>query len=165
MSLNIIYIAGISLKIWGETVPNNSFVDLDDILYRAKIDGFREDPSNANATLHDQALLCVTDLEDCCDVPRTIRGDWYYPDGNRIPFDIGCGGSRTFRRNRGPNEVRNGRQFYGSVRLFRRWSRPPQKGRFRCELSSAADPNVNQTLYANIGKIYTIVHTHYIITE
>ena len=151
-----IYTAGVSLKVWGETIPNNSFVDLDDILYRADVDGFREDPSNANATLHDQALLCVTDLEDCCDMPRTVRGDWYYPNGKRIAYDTvaQCSGSWSpiiFRRNRGPNEIRNGRQFYGSVRLFRRWSRPPQKGRFRCELPSAADPSVNQTLYANIG--------------
>ena len=21
------------------------------------------------------ALMCVTDLEDCCDAPRTVRGD------------------------------------------------------------------------------------------
>jgi hypothetical protein len=128
-------------------------VDIDDILYRADIDGFRENPSNANATLHDQALLCVTDLEDCCDAPRTVHGDWYYPDGNRIAFDTQCGRSTTFRRNRGPNEVINGRQFYGSVRLFRRYSNPPERGRFRCELPSAADPNVNQILYVNIGKI------------
>ncbi len=128
-------------------------MDLDDILYRASVDGFREDPSNTNATLHNQALLCVTDLEDCCDVPRTVHGDWYYPDGSIIAFDTGCSRSRTFRRNRGPNEVINGWQFYGSVRLFRRWSSPPGRGRFRCELPSAADPNVNQTLYANIGKI------------
>ena len=130
-------------------------MDLDDILYRADIDGLREVPSNSNATLLDQALLCVTDLEDCCDVPRTVHGDWYYPDGNRIAFDTQCGGSANsiFLINRDPNEVRNGRQFYGSVSLFRRWSSPPGRGRFRCDLPSAADPNVNQTLYANIGKI------------
>ena len=128
-------------------------MDVDDILYRADIDGFREDPSNANATLHDQALLCVTDLEDCCDVPRTVHGDWYYPSGNIIAFDIQCGRTgATFRKNRGPNEVIDGRQFYGSVRLFRRWGRQPGKGRFRCELPSAANPNINQTLYANVGK-------------
>ena len=127
-------------------------MDIDDVLYRAPVDEFREDPSNANATLHDQALLCVTDLEDCCDVPHTVRGDWYYPDGRIIDFDVPCH-RRTFRRNRGPNEVVNGRKFYGSVRLFRQWSNPPGRGHFRCELPSAADPNVNQTLYANIGKI------------
>ena len=127
-------------------------MDIDDVLYRAPIDGFREDPSNANATLHDQALLCVTDLEDCCNLPHMVRGDWYYPDGRIIDFDVPCDGG-TFRRNRGPNEVVNGRKFYGSVRLFYRWSNPPGRGRFRCELPSAADPNANQTLYANIGRI------------
>ena len=48
----------------------------------------------------------------------------------------------------------NGRtQIYGSVRLFRRFGLPPGRGRFRCELPNAADQNVNQTLYANIGEI------------
>ena len=118
-------------------------MDLDDILYRTPDD---PEPTNANG-LHDQALLCVTDLVDCCDAPRTVRGEWYYPDGRRVEFDA------TFRRNRGPNELSNGQQFYGSVRLFRRWSRPSERGQFHCELPSAADPNVTQTLYANIGEL------------
>ena len=67
-------------------------MDIDDVLYRSPIDRFREDPSNANATLHDQALLCVTDLEDCCDVPHTVRCDWYYPERQIIDFDVPCGG-------------------------------------------------------------------------
>ena len=58
----------------------------------------------------------------------------------------------TFQANRGPNEIISGRQFYGSVRLFRYFSRPPGNGRFQCELPSAADPNANHTLYANIGR-------------
>ena len=58
----------------------------------------------------------------------------------------------AFQANRGPNEIINGRQFYGSVRLFRHYSRPPGRGRFQCELPSAADPNANQILYANIGR-------------
>ena len=136
---------------FGVTIPNNSLVDVDDVLYRASIDGFRENPTNSNSELHDQALLCVTDLEDCCDAPHTVRGDWYYPDGRMVTFNPSA--SETFRSNRGPNEVINGRQFYGSVRLFRRYSRPPERGRFRCELPSAADPSVNQTLYANIGEL------------
>ena len=98
----------------------------------------------------------MTDLEDCCDAPRTVRGDWYYPDGTVLPssgpdYSI-ADGSASFLKNRGPNEVRNGTQFHGSIRLFRRWSESPERGRFRCEIPSAADPNVNQTLYANIGE-------------
>ena len=124
-------------------------MDIDDILYRAPIDGFREDPSNANG-FHDLSLVCVTDLDDCCESPRTVQGDWYYPDGSIVAFDPSA--SITFRSNRGPNEVINGRQFYGSVRLWRRYSKPSGRGRFYCELPSAADPNVTETLYANIGE-------------
>ena len=94
----------------------------------------------------------MTDLEDCCTVPHMTRGGWHYPDGIEVIFDKYGGIATTFRRNRGPNEVINGRQFYGSVRLWRRWSNPPGRGRFRCELPNAANPNINQILYANIGE-------------
>ena len=141
---------GVSLKLWGVTIPNNSFVDIVDILYRAGIDGFREDPTNYNAILHDQALLCVTDLINCCESPP--RGEWYFPNGMIVPFNSHAK-EVTFRQNRGQKESINGRQFHGSVRLFRRWSKPSGRGRFRCELPSAADPNVTQTLYANIGEL------------
>ena len=124
-------------------------MDIDDILYRADIDGFREDPTNGNAILHDQALLCVTDLINCCVSPQ--RGEWHFPNGNIVPFNSSAG-EITFRQNRGQREGINGRQFYGSVRLFRRWSNPSGRGRFRCELPSA-NPNVTQTLYANIGEL------------
>jgi hypothetical protein len=142
---------GVSLKLFGVTILNNSLVDIDDILYRAPLDGFREHPTNDNPELHDQALLCVTDLEDCCNTPHTVRGDWYFPDGNVVPIDSPSWIS-TFQQNRGPNEFVNGRQFYGSVRLFRQWSGPQGRGRFRCELPSAADPNTTDILYANIGE-------------
>ena len=137
---------GVTLQLHGVNIPNNSLVDVDDLLYRSNGD---PDPTNTNG-LHIQTLICVTDLEDCCDSPRTVRGDWYYPDGHAVEFDAE---GRTFRRNRGPNEIINGSRFYGSVRLFYRWSRPPGKGRFHCELPSADNPSVNQILYANIGKL------------
>ena len=135
---------GIFLKLHGAIIPNNSLVDIDDLLYTGSC---CEEPSNARPNLHDQALLCVTDLEDCCESPRTVHGDWHYPDGRTVQYDVW---GSTFRRNRGANEVRDGHQFYGSVRLYRRYNRPPERGRFRCELPNAADPSVNQTLYANI---------------
>ena len=128
------------------TIPNNSLVDINDLLYQGSGD---PEPTNANG-LHNRTLVCVTDLEDCCRSPRTVRGNWYYSDGSAVVAD--AGGS-TFRRNRGANEVLNGQQFYGSVRLFYRWSNPPGKGRFRCELPSANDPSVNQIVYANVGEL------------
>ena len=97
-------------------------MDVNDLLYNTPD---LPEPNNTNG-LHDQALLCVTDLEDCCESPRTVRGEWYYPDGSVVPFDIigdygvTIYGRTTFLKNRGPNEVITGHQFYGSVRLFRR---------------------------------------------
>ena len=106
-------------------------------------------PTNANPELHDQALLCITDLEDCCRSPNTTqRGNWYHPNGTAVEFYTEDTNA-AFQRNRGPNEVRSGRQFYGSVRLWRRWS-PSERGRFYCKLPSAADPSVNQILYVYI---------------
>jgi hypothetical protein len=131
------------------TIPNNSLVDINDLLYRSH---YYPDPTNANG-LHNQTLVCVTDLEDCCDSPRTVRGDWYYFDGGVVGAGAGAW-DRTFLRNRGANEVLNGQQFYGSVRLYYRYSNPPGKGRFRCELPSANDPSVNQFLYADVGELY-----------
>ena len=131
----------------GALIPNNSLVDIDDILYTAPIPCCNEFPSNIRPDLHDQALLCVTDLTDCCESPSSL-GNWYYPNGSTVQFD--AGNVATLLANRGQNVVINGRQFYGSVRLFRRYGRPPGRGRFHCELPSAADPSTNQILYANI---------------
>ena len=151
---------GVSLKLWGVTIPNNSLVDIDDILYRAPINGLGENPTNANG-LHDETLVCVTDLEDCCESPRTVQVDWYYPDGNIVSYNVPDQWAVTFRRNRGPNAVINGQQFYGSVRLFHQWSNPPGRGRFRCELPSAADPKVTQALYVNIGEFKSSYVCHH----
>ena len=124
-------------------------MDIDDVMYTSpQAACCRDLPSNTNP--RDEALLCVTDLMDCCESPHTVRGDWYYPNGTRVEFDPRT--PVTFWANRGPSEEMN-RQVYGSVRLFRRYGLPPGRGRFRCELPNAADPTVNQTLYAIIGEI------------
>jgi hypothetical protein len=122
-------------------------VDFDDVLNIGT--GSSNIPSNRNP--RDGALQCITDLVDCCGTEsgsrvRTERGDWYYPDG-RI---IGFGDGPRFLVNRGPNEVIGEQHFNGSVRLFRRYSDVPERGRFYCELPSAANPSVNQILYVNI---------------
>ena len=109
-------------------------------------------PSNRNTRV--EALKCVTDLVDCCGTEsgtmRTERGDWYLPDGSTVGFDTGS--SIAFQANRGPNEEINGQTVYGSVRLYRRWT-PPERGRFHCELPSAADSNVNQILCVYICEL------------
>jgi hypothetical protein len=149
---------GVSLRFRGAAIPNDSFVDLDDIMYTAPGTVESDLPSNTNP--RDEAVLCVTDLEDCCAAPRTARGDWYFPDGTRVGLDTG--GGAAFQANRGPNEEINGQRVYGSVRLYRRYSYPPGRGRFRCELPNAA--GVYQTLYVIICEFVTrLVHTNNII--
>ena len=53
------------------TIPSDSTVDFDDTLNI----GPGAHPSNTNPM--NSALVCVTDLEDCCAAPRTVHGDWY----------------------------------------------------------------------------------------
>ena len=162
-----VHAVGVSLRLGRETLPSDSFVDFDDTLYIGGGPGPTNRNPDSNGALG-AALECITDLVDCCgtepDTPsgimRTERGDWYFPDGTRVG-EFGAG--TRFMVNRGPNEVINGEQFYGSVRLFKRFSGPPGRGRFRCELPNAANPSVNQTLYVNICELVVIIG--YMITE
>ena len=134
--MHTFFAVGVSLQLNGQTIPNNSLVDLEELLYNP-----RQEPANDNEF---QTLMCVTDLMECCETPAL--GSWYYPNGSRIEVDIRVNDHR-FMSNRGQNEVIRGQQFYGSVRLWRRWT-PPERGIFRCELP---DKNgVNQNLYVNI---------------
>lgn len=135
-------IAGVTLQLQGVRLPNDSLVDIDDIL---------QFPESSNTTpangdeYHNQSLLCLTDLEDCCNDTRQ-QGEWYYPDGDEVTSDtMGA----TFQQNRGEKQLIGDQQFYGSVRLFRRGN-PPKRGLFRCELPSQANPSNNQTIYVNI---------------
>ena len=130
----------------GATIPNDSFVDFDDVL---NIGGGAH-PSNNDL----RALVCLTDLEDCCAAPRTVHGDWYFPDGTTVGS---VGGDSRFLANRGANDGTN----QGSVRLFHRYSSPPGRGRFRCELPSAANPSVNQIIYVNICELIIIIVATY----
>ncbi len=124
-------------------------MDFDDILNIGK--GSSNIPSNRNP--RDAALQCITDLMDCCVAPHE-RGNWYFPNGTRVGEVVNH--ATRFLVNRGQNEdILDGENFNGSVRLFRRFSAVPERGRFYCELPSAADPSVNQTLYVNICKSIT----------
>ena len=128
----------------GQTIPNNSLVNLVDLLYHTND---LNPPTNANG---EQTLMCVTDLVACCETEGL--GNWYFPGGGVII----SGGGNTFQSNRGQNEVINGQQFYGSVRLWLRYT-PPQRGLFRCELPDAN--GVNQSLYVNICEFLMIMQS------
>ena len=55
----------------GETLPNHSYVDL----------------SLVGGSYSGNEVVCHTDLRTCCSGAQgTDRGDWYLPNGDRVPF-------------------------------------------------------------------------------
>ena len=112
----------------GTTYQNNSVVTLENI---------GED---------DDALLCRTDITDCCRPPSgdITLGNWFFPNGTRV---VSSGDQWDFHRTRGRSVVL----------LHRR--RGGEDGIYRCEIpvpqSDAA--GANQTIFigvytANTGK-------------
>ena len=100
LHIHILCAGGISLKLHRVAIPSDSLVDINDILYTApRPPDVNVMPSNFRPDLHDRSLLCKTDLEDCCDSPHSVHGNWYYPDGNMVQFNAG-GLGLTFRANR-----------------------------------------------------------------
>ena len=58
----------------GNTLPNNSYVDFNLV-------GTKHTGSDNNT------VKCHTDLSTCCSRQQgPHRGDWYYPNGTRLPF-------------------------------------------------------------------------------
>ena len=58
------------LTFMGNTIPNHGYVDLNTV---------------RNTSTND--VQCHTDLSTCCSSAQgSDRGDWYFPNGNRLPF-------------------------------------------------------------------------------
>ena len=106
-------------------IVNNSYFDIDDI--GAEGDG--------------AALLCITDLMQCCRGNETdgggALGQWFYPNGTNVSIE---GNKYDFYRNRGRSVVR----------LNRRNSARSPTGLYCCEVPDAT--NTQQRICANIGK-------------
>ena len=63
------------LTITGNNIPNNSYVHLNTVDLKVE-----------NQQLN--TLNCHTDLNTCCSIAQgPDRGDWYFPNGNRLPFN------------------------------------------------------------------------------
>ena len=59
------------LTFMGNNIPNNSYVDFNTV----------------GDTIDTNTVQCHTDLSTCCSGAQgPDRGDWYYPNGNRLPF-------------------------------------------------------------------------------
>ena len=63
------------LSFMGQTLANHSWVDISQV--RNNYDGY-------------YSVQCHTDLSTCCSGAQgSHRGDWYFPDGYRLPFPDG----------------------------------------------------------------------------
>ena len=102
----------------GNTVPNHGYVDLGQVGEYTS--------GNDNNTVQ-----CITDLSTCCtNTEGGHRGDWYFPDGTRLPFfgDIFEG--------RGPERAD----------IRRRNNANSPVGIYRCDIPTNAVHDVNDNL-------------------
>ena len=108
------------------TYQNNSLVSLEDI------------------GVGDEALLCKTDLTVCCNHGGAALGNWFYPNGTRIPSEPKA---VDFYRVRGTMVVLMHRRGGG------------EDGIYRCEIHDSI--GVLQTIYIGVYNTSTgenIVH-------
>lgn len=92
-------------------------------------------------TILNEGLQCITDKMPCCETPPNRVGEWYFPDGMRVPMQ--SVGATSFYRNRRDN---------GAIGLHRINSNViTPTGRFCCEVPDAID--ALQTVCATISNL------------
>ena len=114
----------------GETLPNHGYVNLTLVG-----DPVRNDD--------DHSVQCHTDLSTCCGGDQgPHRGDWYFPNGDRLQFS----------RDDGDIYEARGAQ---RVELRRRNNDNSPSGIYRCDIPTDAvrdynDNSVRETVYAGV---------------
>ena len=113
----------------GEDLPNHSYVNL------TLVGSDDSDPGNT--------VRCITDLDSCCSNSQgNHRGDWYFPNGDRV--QLGSSGDDIF-------EFRGAQQ----VALRRRNNAMSPSGIYRCTIPTVAvhdddDLTVGETVYVGL---------------
>ena len=121
----------------GKNLPNNSYIILDQV-------------GDADST----SVQCHTDLTTCCSMAQGDgRGDWYFPNGEKLPF------SKHFSR-----QVFEHRQ-NKRVDLRRRKNPVTPRGIYRCDMQINSTSNDSwETVYVGLykktkrGKYMTYTH-------
>ena len=114
----------------GNTVPNQGYVDLSLV---------------GNDESGGDSVQCHTDLATCCTSSQGIhRGDWYFPDGTRLPLP----GRGDIFEGRGPERVD----------IRRRNNANSPVGIYRCDIATNAvhsdfDNSLRDTVYVGL---YTV---------
>lgn len=83
----------------------------------------------------ESALFCKTDKKDCCKTAPNRYGEFYYPNGTRVPVELRQYG---FYRNRDTQYIR----------LNRRERTTSPMGKYRCEIPDATGEKKN--IYINL---------------
>ena len=84
------------------------------------------------------ALLCLTNLTACCRPSESAIGNWFFPNGTKVPS---VGRHWGFYRNRGQMVVRMHR------------TRGGEDGIYHCEIPDSV--NVTQTIYIGVYTVRT----------
>ena len=117
--------AGVYLSLSGRSYGDNSYILITDI-----------------GEGNDGALLCFTDLIQCCHgddtSSGTALGGWIFPNGSAVQIRSAGGG---FYRSRGPSVVQ----------LNRRTNATSPIGQFCCEVPDATSTNMR--VCASIGEL------------
>ena len=111
------------LTFMGNNIPNNSYVDFNTV----------------GDTIDTNTVQCHTDLSTCCSMPQgSDRGDWYFPNGNRLPFSYG--GDIVYER----RVAQRVGVFYTSS--------GGTSGIYRCDIETNAvnNNNVRETVYVGL---------------
>ena len=126
----------------GQTLVNHSYVDLS--LVRRDINGsgslVRNGSNNSS-----EIVQCHTDMKNCCSSAQgSYRGDWYFPNGTRLPFP-------------GDGEIFESR---GAQRVYLRYkSGISPSGIYRCDIPTNAvhhtsNNSVRDTVYVGLYQFY-----------
>ena len=112
-----------------QTLANHSYVDLSQV-GRSDITGGGDD------------VQCITDLSTCCTRDQGAhRGDWFFPNGTRLPFPAPNVGTFEDRENR-------------RVDLRRNTNANSPVGIYRCDIPTNAvhddDTSVRDTVYVGL---------------
>ena len=106
----------------GQTLANHSFVNFS-LIGKIEI----------------KSVQCHTDLKTCCSGGQGIhRGDWYFPNGHRLPFG-------------NPNDIHQ-RRDYRRVDLRRKRFTSPS-GMYRCDIATV-EVHDNTTTQLNRSRVY-----------
>ena len=117
----------VSFGVTGQSLVDHSYVDLSTV-------GSASDDSDS--------VVCHTDLGTCCSGSQgPHRGNWYFPNGDRLPF-IG-------------NSVPIGLGRSAQIAVIRRTTATGPTGIYRCDMETNAvhsdtDTSVGETVYVGL---------------